>query len=118
MPRNMSAKFLFFSLFIFYFFPSASANTQIGHGLATCAQYNQSVAESSAAEATIDAWVLGYLSGVNYLVHTTKGVDFLATGNSDIIKGFIQGYCMANPGKTVTEAANEFWLGLYELLSK
>jgi hypothetical protein len=96
----------------------ANANTQLGYGLTSCNQYNQVRQQSPAIEPIIDAWVLGYLSGINYIIHTTKGVDLLAEENAENISRFIKGYCSANPRKTVTEATNEYWFNLSEQIGR
>lgn len=105
---------LFFSLALFMSLSSVSANTQLGHGLASCEQYEEFIVTAPETEAAFDAWVLGYLSGVNFLVYTTKGVDLLSTQNSETIKNFIHDYCNSNPKKTIAEAANKFWFVLSE----
>jgi len=96
----------------------ANTSTQLGYGLTTCGQYNQLRKQDPVIETIFNAWVLGYLSGVNFIVHTTKGVDFLANENADKISGFIKGYCAANPEKTVTEAANEYWFSFMGQVKK
>lgn len=88
------------------------AKTQLGFGLSPCGQYNQLRQQAPEIGHAFDAWILGYLSGVNFIVYTSRGVDLLAAENSEKIIGYIQGYCSANPNKTVTEAANEYWFGL------
>jgi hypothetical protein len=97
---------------------TAHANTQLGAGLAQCSQYVQFMQQTPELSRAIDSWALGYLSGVNFIIHTSKNIDLLADQNSEKIISFIQGYCKASPSKTVTEAANQYWFGLAERIRK
>ena len=92
----------------------ATANTLLGAGLTRCGQYMQFAQQSPEISRTIDSWALGYLSGVNFIFYTSKGIDLLSDQNSEKITAFIQGYCKASPLKNVTEAANEYWFNLAE----
>lgn len=96
----------------------AWANTQLGLGLTKCGQYIQLRQQNREFGRAFEAWVLGYLSGVNFVVHTSKGVDLLADQSAEKVSSFVDGYCRARPDKTVTEAANEFWFGLAEKLGR
>lgn len=92
----------------------AYANTQLGAGLTRCNQYVQFTQQAPEISRAIDFWVLGYLSGVNFIIHTSTNVDLLTDQNSERIIAFIQSYCKASPSKTVSEAANEYWFNLAE----
>jgi len=76
--------------------------------------FNQAQNNSPQVEQAFDAWIVGYISGVNFLIHTMKKTDLLASKNAAEINSFVRGYCRANPTKTVTNAANEYWFGLSE----
>ena len=93
---------------------TAYANTQLGVGLTRCSQYVQFMQQAPEISRAIDSWALGYLSGVNFIIYTSKNIDLLADKNSEGIISFIQGYCRASPSKSVTEAANQYWFGLAE----
>jgi len=92
-------------------------STQMGFGLSKCSEYVR-YRENPAAAAAFDGWVLGYLSGVNFMLHTSRGVDLLSDQSSEMVATFIGRYCRASPGKSVAEAANEFWFGLAERARK
>ena len=66
----------------------------------------------------IDLWVLGYISGLNFLTYSTKKVDLLANESSTSVIGFIQGYCSANTKMTLNNAANEYWIHISELQNR
>jgi hypothetical protein len=92
--------------------PVAHGNTQIGFGLTECTQYNQFRDKAPDLARGIDAWVLGYLSGVNFMLYTVKGVDLLKDQSAPEILSFVQGYCRSSPARSVANAANEFWFTL------
>ena len=96
----------------------ADANTQIGFGLMTCGQYNQFQDKTPDLARGVDAWILGYVSGVNFMAHTSKGVDLLQDQSAKEIISFVQGYCRSTPTKTVANAANEFWFTLSDRTRK
>jgi hypothetical protein len=102
-------------LLVVMFSSIASAQiTQIGHGNAQCAVFNQAQNNSPEVEQAFDAWIIGYISGVNFMIYTIKKTDLLSSKNAAEISSFVRGYCRANPTKTVTNAANEYWFGLSE----
>ena len=90
----------------------SGANTQLGLGLTKCGEFNaiQTLAPDNAL--AFDAWITGYVSGVNFAVHSTKGLDLLAQESGARATAFVKGYCSINPHRTVTEGANEYWFGL------
>jgi hypothetical protein len=69
---------------------SVCAKTQLGFGLSPCSQYNQLRQQAPAIGHEFDAWILGYLSGVNFIVYLSRGVDLLAAENSEKIIGYIR----------------------------
>ena len=101
---------LFFGFFVLpIFHNTAIAQTQIGAGLAKCALYNQLQDQKADPTYGIELWVLGYLSGINFIHYIVKNEDFLIRQNSEVIISFLKGYCRANPGKTIANASNELW---------
>jgi len=66
-----------------------NTSTQLGYGLTTCGQYNQLRKQDPVIETIFDAWVLGYLSGVNFIVHTAKGELFSGSGFGATLLGFL-----------------------------
>jgi hypothetical protein len=88
---------------------SAPAQTQMGHGLAPCNVYVRSLNNEPLISQSFEAWVIGYVSGLNFALYVTKGVDSLADQNSREIISFVEGFCRSNPSKTVTNAANAYW---------
>ena len=105
-------------LLAIFFSSISSAQTQIGYGNAPCAMFNQAQSNSPQIEQSFDAWIVGYVSGVNFMLTTIKKTDLLASKNAGEIGSFVRGYCRANPTKTVTNAANEYWFGLSERQSR
>jgi hypothetical protein len=112
MPRVLSKPVI--CILAIFFCSIASAQTQLGHGNASCSVFNQAQNNSPQIEQAFDAWIIGYISGVNFMIHTIKKVDLLASKDAKEINSFVRGYCRANPTKTVTNAANEYWFGLSE----
>ena len=90
----------------------ASGNTQLGLGLTKCAQFNAIQSQAPEIARAFDAWITGYVSGVNFIVYTTKGIDLLAQESSEKVSAFVKGYCSINPNRSLTEGANEYWFGL------
>ena len=73
--------------------PAAYANTQLGHGLTKCGDYIQLRQQHPDFGHAFDAWVLGHLRGVNFIIHTSKGIDLLADQSSEKISAFVQTFC-------------------------
>ena len=90
----------------------SGANTQLGLGLTKCGQFNAVQTQAPDIARAFDAWITGYVSGVNFVIHSTKGLDLLAQESGEKATSFVKGYCSANPNRTVTEGANEYWFGL------
>jgi hypothetical protein len=112
MPRTLSRSVI--CILAVFFSSFAAAQTQLGHGNAQCSMFNQAQNNSPQVEQAFDAWIVGYISGVNFMIHTLKKTDLLASKNAAEVGSFVRGYCRANPTKTVTNAANEYWFGLSE----
>lgn len=90
----------------------AEARTYLGSGGTACAEYINIKQALPEAGQGIDLWLLGYVSGLNFMNYITKKIDLLENQKSGDVIGFIQGYCSTNPKKTLNNAANEYWINL------
>lgn len=100
-------------------FVSNPAQAQITHivgiGVASCAQFNEEVANKPATERDYLAWAQGFLSGA--LMRAPQGVDEdmnLLPPNFPLQKqaDFPRTYCSANPEKDYMDAVH----ALYQIL--
>lgn len=89
-----------------------AGGTFLGAGGTTCAQYAQIRPQFPEIGKGVELWILGYLSGVNFAVYSTKGVDLLADQSRENVLSFIDGYCAMNSTRTLNNAANEYWFQL------
>lgn len=70
-----------------------------------CKQWHQPDSDRSQAE----AWVAGYLKGLNMMYKKVQKVDVLRKMDSpDQAARFIDNFCRENPDELVDEAANNF----------
>ncbi len=90
--------------------PGSHARTYLGSGGTKCADYLGIKDALPDVGKGIDLWVLGYLSGLNMALYSTKQVDLLADASAADIIGFMQGYCSNNERATLNNAANEYWV--------
>lgn len=91
---------------------SAFAKTYIGAGGTTCGEYISSKKSLPGVAQAIEFWILGYVSGLNFITYATREVDLLSNQSSNEIIGFVQGYCSTNTEKSLNNAANEYWVQL------
>ena len=91
------------------------AKTYLGSGGTSCSEYSSIKKTMPEIGTAIDLWVLGYISGLNFLTYSTKKVDLLTNESATSVIGFIQGYCSVNTKMTLNNAANEYWIHLAEL---
>ena len=89
-----------------------TARTYLGSGGTSCADYLQIKQQAPAATQGIELWLLGYVSGVSFMTYAVRKVDLLADQSAANVISFVQGYCAANPSKTLNNAANEYWFQL------
>lgn len=92
--------------------PYAAAQTPspslFGAGLKTCKEMGQINKEYPQFNALFNAWLQGYFSGLNFGFWAEKKVDFLRDRAPTDGISFVDGFCTANPEKTVVEAANQY----------
>lgn len=92
--------------------PSANAKTYIGPGGRSCSEYLEFTRSAPDMADSIDLWILGYVSGLNFMTYSVKKVDLLRAQEYRDVISFVKGYCSTNPEKTLNNAANEFWIHL------
>ena len=89
-----------------------TARTFLGSGGTTCGDYFQIKRVVPDAAKGIDLWLLGYVSGLNFMNYASRKIDLLQQQDSRDVLSFVSGYCSTNPEKTLNNAANEYWIQL------
>lgn len=84
----------------------------VGIGAATCARFNQEIADRPAAERDYFAWAQGFMSGA--LIRAPEGVDVgldLAPPSMPLNAqaDFIRAYCVKNPGEDYMDAVHALY---------
>lgn len=72
----------------------------------------QGLPDGDAVRNGMNQWALGYVSGLNMIWVQLKKVDPLSPVAPAVILRGIADYCRTNPGKTLTNAANDVWFKL------
>lgn len=93
----------------------AHAQTYIGAG-SPCVQYLGMLTSNDPFQRqlsqSVQQWGLGYVSGLNMMWKTVKGTDPLLTVEGPQVVAYLQRFCRANPGRTVLNAANDYFFSL------
>ncbi len=105
--RHTAASVL--AVLIFALSDVTQAKIYLGSGGTSCGEYMTIKQVLPDAGKSIDLWLLGYVSGLNFYAYATKKADLLANQSAADVIGFVQGYCSANRDKTLNNAANEYW---------
>jgi hypothetical protein len=79
---------------------SSEPRAMAGYGLTSCGTWTQ--ARQAHGEAKLEAWVLGYLSGLNM---DSTHPDALNGTDFDGLNGWIDNYCKAKPLQALALAA-------------
>ena len=87
-----------------------AAGTYLGAGGATCAYWAEVRRDYPAGKVAVELWLLGYVSGLNFALYSDRGIDLLENQSRESVLGFVEGYCATNPGRTLNNAANEYWV--------
>jgi hypothetical protein len=105
-------------------FPSGEATAQtvriVGIGAASCARFNQEIAQKPPVERDYLAWAQGFMSGA--LIRAPQGVD----ENLDLLppsfplqqqSDFLRAFCAANPNEDYMDAVHVLYQRLKGPLS-
>lgn len=96
--------------FCLVFCGDVRAQTYIGSGGTPCGMFTKSLADKNfPVVLALTQWVEGYVSGLSLYWGVSRGGDLLARLPDNSAAKFLLGYCAANPEKTLTNAANEWW---------
>jgi hypothetical protein len=79
-----------------------SANYIMGQGGVSCGAWLEARRTRSANSWTLQAWVLGYVSGVN----SVGGDDFLEAPDAEAIFAWLDNYCRQHPLEKLQKASN------------
>lgn len=79
----------------------------MGAGAISCGKWSKE--ESRGMKNLYLSWVLGYLSGMNFL---GKKIDGLKNTDSDAIESAIDKFCLENPLSDIHYASNDVFLQL------
>jgi hypothetical protein len=90
----------------------AAAQTYLGAGGVSCDEYVEMRRTGDAIGRSVDQWLLGYVSGLNFAMKAVRQVDpLIATEGSQVVS-YVTRYCAANRGAQVVKAANDFYFAL------
>jgi hypothetical protein len=105
--KDMKAKlFLILMLNCFFCLPAISQVTIIGRS--DCGQW----VANSKSNFSLRAWLLGYMSGINYVFSDSKNNPLGKTNSAEQIYLWMDNYCAKNPLMNVSDGGNELFLEL------
>jgi hypothetical protein len=91
-----------------------SSHTQTLHGVGntTCNQFLRAARMSDMLYHQTSNWLLGYVSGMNAALASTSASGSVVNLSNDQLLKSAGDYCEANPGKTIANAAAEWYPSL------
>ena len=102
-----------FAAFLVTLMPlSAQAQTLHGVGNTTCNQFLRAARMSDMLYHQASNWLLGYVSGMNAALASTSASGSVVNLSNDQILRSVGDYCEANSGKTIANAAAEWYPSL------
>ena len=89
---------------------SASAHAQAPHGVgnATCAQFLRAARSGDMLYHQASNWLLGYVSGMNAALQASGSTAVVTQSNDQLMKS-AGDYCEANLGRTIANAAADWY---------
>jgi hypothetical protein len=90
---------------------SVQAQTLLGLSEVKCLTFIELMEAGDPFAGTIQAWMLGYASGLNTMWKDVKGADRLSRAETGATR-YAVGYCRKNPDKPVLSAVNEYFFSL------
>ena len=90
----------------------AGAQTYLGAGGINCRKFAAMAASNDPIATSVDHWLLGYVSGLNMVWKGVKGNDRLIHSEGPEVAMYALHYCEANPGKSLLNAANDYFFSL------
>lgn len=91
---------------------SAQAQTYLGAGGYNCGALGKLAASHDPLVTSIQHWLLGYVSGLNMIWKAVRGTDRLVHSDGQEVASYVMQYCRANPQKTLSNAANDYFFSL------
>ena len=101
--KHMGALVLFLAAGAMTLMPTQTAAlTVAGFNNISCGSWTQ--ARANHQSASMEAWALGFLSGVNYGRSDVEGKDILQGTDADSLYSWLDNYCRSRPLETFTVA--------------
>jgi hypothetical protein len=89
----------------------AQAQTLLGLSEVKCVTFIELMDANDPFAGSVQAWMLGYASGLNTMWKDLKGTDRLSRAQTGATRYAVQ-FCHSNPDKTVLSAINNYFFSL------
>ncbi|WP_029585300.1 HdeA/HdeB family chaperone [Bradyrhizobium sp. URHD0069] len=89
----------------------AQAQALLGLPEVKCVTFIELIDANDPFAGTVQAWMLGYASGLNAMWKDLKGTDRLSRAQTAATRYAVT-FCRSNPDKTVLSAMNEYFFSL------